>query len=310
MCGHEGLGPDPFDPVSVRDHERLVKLLHGFEQGADHKHARQKRSTKAKRGQRAPGAVGFGLDLNLLLGNRQVQPALVEASARVVVVTPGSLTRAALREAAHGTLSPLTATIPGRNVGVARSQYAPDTPFQAKGRHLNLMCADTQDPDNLVRGLRRQEQERDALRAAARDLRQAGLAVMELNLDTILEEPGHALDDLYWFLLDGDDTKPPKVSDTKPPEATNRMGITDMSGTIAYLPDVPKIPVVTKPVRELLRQLEVTPEILMDCAEALKASRVRLAVDDRYDAKALLADVDQVLGEIRRVQKQAKRRRK
>lgn len=283
MCGKEGLGADPFDPVSVRDHERLTKLLHGFGSDENHKHeaSPRRRRRQQKRGGKmqqpaVPRAVGFGLDLNVLLGDQRTRPALTEAEARLVVIVPGSLSRAALRDAAHGTLSPLTALLPGRAVGVARSQYAPDAPFQSKGRHLNLLCGTEIDPQNLVTALRRQESERDALRAAAEDLRGAGLAVLELDLDEILDRPGEALSKLYGFLL-GEDYG---VGKGDAAEET-----------------------VAEPVRGLLAQLAVTPDILDDCAEALESTRVRLAVDDGQDAKALIADLDGTLSEIKRLRK-------
>lgn len=274
MCGTEGLGPDPFDPISVQDHEQQVKLLHGFDRSQKHRHrVGRKGKNKKNKGPLPPRAVGFGLDINVLLGNRDVvQPALAEAEAKVVVVLPGSLTRAALRDAAHGTLSPLTKAVPGRDVGVARAVFAPDLPPRAKGRHLNLLCGQDVDPDTMVRALRRQESERDELKRAAKILRQAGLSVMEIDLDTILDGPKQALRAFYAFLLPDSMDQDEAVSE--------------------------QLTAVRKPVRRLLEDLEVTPQILEDCADALAAARIRLAVDDASDSKDLITDVDGVLAQI------------
>ena len=279
MCGKEGYGPDPFDPVSVRDYEAKVAALHGYKQ--DHKHMRRRdHVSPQKRGEaqrKQPTSVGFAMDLNLLQGanSKHAHAGILQHDVKVVVLESKSLTRCALRDAAFGNVSPLTASVPGRKTGVARAQFAPDAhsattdaSLLAKKRHM-LICNEARDPSIMLHALRRHESNRIGMHQLKERLAQEKVAVLSIAIEDLLSEPAKTLGRIMAFVTPGTSSgvaggKPIKVS----PE-----------------------------LMEIFRGLDVNDAILEDCADAMHRARVQMAVQDDT-GKDLITDLDAVLEDV------------
>lgn len=275
MCGKEGYGPDPFDPVSVRDYEAKVEALHGYNQ--DHKHMRRRGHVSPhKRGEaqrKQPTSVGFAMDLNLLQGtnSKHAHANILQHDVKVVVLESQSLTRCTLRDAAFGNLSPLTASVPGRKTGVARAQFAPDAhsattdaSLLAKKRHM-LICNEARDPGVMLHALRRHESNRIGMQQLKERLAVEKVAVLSIAIEDLLREPAKTLGRIVAFVAPSTVTgETVKVSST---------------------------------LMKIFRGLDVNDAILEDCADALHRARVQLAVQDDT-GKDLIADLDAVLDDV------------
>ena len=278
MCGKEGYGPDPFDPVSVRDYEAKVAALHGYKQ--DHKHMRRRRSesNEPRRGTKAPVSVGFAMDLNLLQGanSKHAHGAILQHDVRVVVLESNSLTRCALRDAAFGNVCPLTASVPGRKTGVARAQFAPDAhsattdaSLLAKKRHM-LICNEARDPSIMLHALRRHESNRLGMQQLKERLAKEKVAVLSIAIEDLLSEPAKTLGRIMAFV------NPMTVS-----------AAASSNNAVKVSPEL----------MEIFRGLDVNDAILEDCADALHRARVQLAVQDDT-GNDLITDLDAVLDEV------------
>ena len=276
MCGKEGYGPDPFDPVSVRDYEAKVAALHGYKQ--DHKHMRRRQrvdANKAARRNKDPASVGFAMDLNLLQGanSKHAHAGILQHDVKVVLLESKSLTRCALRDAAFGNVSPLTASVPGRKTGVARAQFAPDAQsgttdasLLAKKRHM-LICNEARDPTIMLHALRRHESNRLGMQQLKKRLAQEKVAVLSIAIEDLLSEPAQTLARIMAFVTP--------------------VGV---RATIKTVKVSPKL-------TEIFRGLDVNDGILEDCADALHRARVQLAVQDDT-GNDLITDLDAVLDEV------------
>ncbi len=276
MCGKEGYGPDPFDPVSVRDYEAKISALHGYKQ--DHKHMRRRRaeSNKPRRGAIAPVSVGFAMDLNLLQGanSKHAHGAILQHDVKVVVLESKSLTRCTLRDAAFGNVSPLTASVPGRKTGVARAQFAPDAhsattdaSLLAKKRHM-LICNEARDPSIMLHALHRHESNRLGMQQLKERLTKEKVSVLSVAIEDLLAEPAKTLASIMAFVT------PVTTTTTN----SNKHRVVNVSPELITI----------------FRGLEVNDVILEDCADAMHRARVQLAVQDDTD-KDLIIDLDAVL---------------
>ena len=236
-----------------------------------------------------PGAVGFGLDLNLLLApGSDVVSDLAHAKARVVVLTIGNLGLAALRDAAYGSVPQAvgfaaaeSGTAWGRSAGTARSQFRAETPAMRtanRRRRLrsynrrqqvmrgNALCRTQLDAAGLVAGVRHQQAERDALALAITDMRRSGVAVLDLSLDLVIVRPKEALDLLWDFLV----------------------------------PDAP--PPSTQSDQSTRRGSWRLPQAALDgCVDTVREARIQMVVDNhRRVSQPLVEDLSQTLTVIER----------
>lgn len=322
-------GPDPYDRLSVGEHERGVRrAMHHAAPRLHHGHAAAGDIAAPPR----PLAVGFPVDLNLLhpaaevegaargrpaskgLGvhpaHEPVDVALLEAllkrKARVVILASKSLTRRLLREASHGA-TPLRggSGVPGRRSGVARALFgpagyvngvAPGAPRRAD-RHRHQLCGVPRAPELVADMLRHYSRERRALLALGdRLIQRYGLAVHILDADELLEDPrGGGLYSFYSYVLGAAE---PSEIERHPFDGG---GVDEKRHNHWAVPGALRA--------RLDKYVRVRPAVLEDCADALERARVHVAVEEADDSHFLMADLDYVLAQIERRRQAASAKR-
>lgn len=247
-----------------------------------------------------PDYVGISLDLNLLVGNKHCLEEVLKHKAPVVALVPSNILSGSLRDAYTNPLNPLTADIPGRHLGVARSQYMHDAKNHLIGaghndvtglsrirpmvekvhnRHSFMLCPDDANPSRLFRVLLKQHNSHRSLLATINDFKAANVPVLEIKVDDIRRHTNQTLANVYKFLLDSTAT------------ATNQSCYT-----------LQNLPVTAggshhPSVRETIAHLIAAPRhVVLDCEATIEAARVRVAVESKSkaNAKRIIDDMDQL----------------
>lgn len=247
---------------------------------------KQRRLQKRGSASAPSSAVGFGMDLNLWQGNTDAQQFLKRGKALLVALIPDSLSHVSLREAHHGAVSPLMADVPGRLVGVARSQFAKDlSKVQPRKRHVHLICPEDGNPENMVRVLKRHQESRQSMRDAVQYARATlGLRVLVLDPHRFVPEPNETLTELYDFLfheesgraMDDDDDDPFEPLETVAHNAT----LFQIKGAVGL------------------------PWYVFDeCSATIEKAKIRLAVERDPSVQDLIHDLERMQDVIGRMRK-------
>jgi hypothetical protein len=249
-------------------------------EGRRHKQQRQrKRPVRLGR----PMVVGLGLDLNLMSDEADLQRLIAMADTRIPVIAlvPSNVLMSTLRDGYKSPLSPMTTTIPGRQVGVARSSYVETQDIRSTlthdlhDHHRHLLCPENGDPKQLYRVLQQRHDSHAMFRRVLQQLQEkAGWPVLEIKIDDIRRHANETLSHILQFL----------------DSHVNMRG--DGSLPVLTLPDTPE---GLEAHHAISAHLHVPRQVLLDCEETIEAVRILTAVDlGGVKGKHIIDDLDKI----------------
>lgn len=253
-----------------------------------HHHHRGKKGSHGggeDKGGNDPVAVGFGIDLNLWQAGGRAQDFLKRAKALLLALVPDSLIHVALREAHHGAVSPLMADVPGRLVGVARSQFAKDlSNVRPKKRHVHLICPEDGDPENMVRVLKQHHASRKAMLEAVQHAQdKLGLRVLVIDPHQLIPEPNETLHAIYDFLF------PQKETGGDVP--------------VIFDPLTDAVEAHNHTFHAIKEAIALPWYVLDECSATIENAKIRLAVAREPSVKDLIRDLEDMQALITRMRR-------
>jgi len=273
-----GCGKSHGDPVDCVSHQSRIEaeverpLIVRHRKKHHHHGANKQRHVQARTD---PLAVGFGVDLNVWQSDPKIPAFFKRNRALLVALIPASVVHVALREAHHGAVSPLMQGVPGRLVGVARSQFAKDlSATQPQKRHLQLICPKDSDPENMLRVLKKHLESHNTLRQQVKQMERRGMRVLVLDPQQFLNDPNDTYFSLHRFLLS---TETLELNDVDWHHNHQRAPIREAVGVPWY--------------------------VLDECSSTLEATKIRLAVARDPQLAPLIDDIEQIQATIRAARK-------